>query len=76
MVSVEHRQPRVFRNAMTAWIEKNVRNNGSTEYRICARELQNFDGVHRGIKVVSSTLVCKQTEYAFVTREPNIQIQR
>eukprot|EP00111_Clytia_hemisphaerica_P020369 TCONS_00060002-protein len=51
MVSVEHQQPRAFRNAMTAWIEQHARNNGSTEYRICARELQNFDGVHRDIKV-------------------------
>ena len=60
MTSVEHTKRRTFKNAMTVWTEyKNVTskyNNGSTTYTyVCVRELQNFDGVHEGIKVVCNT---------------------
>lgn len=49
LVSVEHKQSREFRNAMTAWVEKgNVK---GYMWKICARELQNFDGVHEHIKI-------------------------
>ena len=45
---------------MTAWVE-NLSGDGSEEsnhvYKICARELQNFDGVHQGIKIVSNLLI-------------------
>jgi len=48
LVSVEHGASRVFTNAMTAWIEKT--SNGQV-FKVCARELQNFDGIHKNIKI-------------------------
>ena len=47
---------------MTVWTEfKNVTskyNNESTIYTyVCVRELQNFDGVHEGVKVVCNTTI-------------------
>ena len=48
-VSVTHTEPRTFKNAMTVWTEFNSRN--GIAYA-CVRELQNFDGVHKGVVVV------------------------
>eukprot|EP00111_Clytia_hemisphaerica_P009522 TCONS_00027918-protein len=50
--SVEHTKRRNFMNAMTVWIEEQYNSkNKTTVYYACARELQNFDGTHEGIKV-------------------------
>ena len=50
--SVSHSKPNSYSDAMTVWSE--VQTNGySHSVRVCARELQNFDGLHEGIVVVS-----------------------
>jgi len=41
-------------NAMTAWVEKYIIDK-RIYYRACARELQNFEGKHEGIVIVSFT---------------------
>lgn len=48
LVTVEHSHVRNYGNAMSAWAE----GSGSL-IRICARELENFDGIHSGIKLVN-----------------------
>ena len=51
-VSVEHTKRRTYTNAMTAWMES-----GPSGYlHVCTRELQNFDGMHEGIRLVSLLL--------------------
>ncbi|XP_057294911.1 uncharacterized protein LOC130623439 isoform X2 [Hydractinia symbiolongicarpus] len=46
--TVEHTKLRAYENAMTAWAEETKFRSG---YNVCARELQNFDGVHEGIRI-------------------------
>jgi hypothetical protein len=36
---------------MTAWVERNEKRGDEHVCKVCVRELQNFDGVHKGIKV-------------------------
>lgn len=52
-VSVSHSKPKVYSNAMTVWAE--IRN--LFQVFVCARELQNFDGVHKGVIIVSCSLL-------------------
>ena len=51
-VSIEHPQKKNYKNAMTVWSEITTRSYNE-DVRVCARELQNFDGIHQGIIVVS-----------------------
>ena len=48
-VSVSHTKPKDYSNAMTVWAE--VKHQSLVF--VCARELQNFDGVHEGVVIVS-----------------------
>lgn len=50
LASVEHTKKNNFQNAMTVWTERRVYN-GFNYFYLCARELQNFDGIHEGVKV-------------------------
>ena len=50
-VSVEHTQRRTYTNPTTVWVEALY--NGRF---VCVRELQNFDGMHNGIKFVKMIL--------------------
>lgn len=51
--SVQHTEPKGYENAMTVWSEITTSSpHGQKLVRICARELQNFDGIHKGIIVV------------------------
>ena len=45
-----------YHDAMTVWTEKapSTESPTETDIRICARELQNFDGKHEGIVIVSN----------------------
>ena len=55
--SVEHKEKKNYQNAMTVWSEISGSSSSffSTKYvRVCAREFQNFDGIHKGIVVVSA----------------------
>ena len=51
--SVEHSKRRNYQNAMTVWSEITPIHFNRLDVRICARELQNFDGIHKDIKIVS-----------------------
>ena len=56
IASVEHPKRNNFQNAMTVWTEVMRHQNWYHSYeviRVCARELQNFDGIHENITVVS-----------------------
>jgi len=50
-----HHHQSNYRNAMTLWTEyaPSIESLNNTDIRICARELQNFDGRHEGVVVVS-----------------------
>ena len=50
--SIEHPQKKNYKNAMTVWSEITTRSS-TKDVRVCARELQNFNGIHKGIIVVS-----------------------
>jgi len=52
LVSVEH-TIKGYTNAMNAWSEAhmNMTNNGMPAIQVCARELQNFDGLHKGVRL-------------------------
>ena len=50
--SIEHPERLDYQNAMTVWSEITTRST-IKDVRVCARELQNFDGIHKGIIVVS-----------------------
>ena len=47
MASISHAHLKDYRNAMTVWTQLY-----SSRFRICARELQNFDGIHKDVLVV------------------------
>ena len=51
LVTAEHTRRNVKHDAATVWVE-NIRTN---TFKVCLRELQNFDGQHKDIKVVSGT---------------------
>lgn len=46
--TVEHTRTRTYEDAITTWVETVSYRYG---IRVCARELQNFDGIHEGIKI-------------------------
>uniref|UniRef100_A0A7M5WI73 Uncharacterized protein n=1 Tax=Clytia hemisphaerica TaxID=252671 RepID=A0A7M5WI73_9CNID len=49
--SAHHLEARNLQNAMTVWAEKTRRSSNYVSIRVCARELQNFDGVHKGVVI-------------------------
>ena len=55
-VSIEHPQKKNYKNAMTVWPEITIRSY-TKDVRVCARELQNFDGINKGIIVVSKVFI-------------------
>ena len=50
LVSAEHERRGVKHDASSVWVEDAT----TTSFKICIRELQNFDGAHQSIHVVSS----------------------
>ena len=50
LVSAEHERRGVKHDASSVWVEDLT----TTSFKICIRELQNFDGAHQSIHVVSS----------------------
>ena len=56
--SVEHSEAKDYKNAMTVWSEITLSRSGRRVIRVCARELQNFDGIHKGIIIVSYAILC------------------
>ena len=60
--SIENPERSYYQNAMTVWSEITSRyyDYYTKDIRVCARELQNFDGIHKDIIVVSN-----QKEFIF-----------
>ena len=53
--SIEHPERSNYQNAMTVWSEISSRYDYyPKDIKVCARELQNFDGIHKDIMVVSN----------------------
>ena len=50
LVSAEHKRRGVRHDASSVWVEDVT----TTSFKICVRELQNFDGAHQSIHVVSN----------------------
>ena len=50
LVSAEHEKRGVKHDASSVWVEDAT----TTSFKICIRELQNFDGAHQSIHIVSS----------------------
>ena len=50
LVSAEHERRGVKHDASSVWVEDVT----TTSFKICIRELQNFDGAHQSIHVVSN----------------------
>ena len=50
LVSAEHERRGVKHDASSVWVEDVT----TTSFKICIRELQNFDGAHQSIHVVST----------------------
>ena len=48
-MSAEHERRGVKHDASSVWLEDITKNS----FKICVRELQNFDGAHQSIHVVS-----------------------
>ena len=49
LVSAEHERRGVKRDASSLWVEDVT----TTSFKVCVRELQNFDGAHQNIHIVS-----------------------
>ena len=49
LVSAEHERRGVKHDASSVWVEDVT----TTSFKICVRELQNFDGAHESIHMVS-----------------------
>ena len=49
LVSAEHERRGVKRDASSLWVEDVT----TTSFKVCVRELQNFDGAHQSIHIVS-----------------------
>ena len=50
LVSAEHERRGIKHDASSVWVEDAT----TTSFKICIRELQNFDGAHQSIQVVSN----------------------
>ena len=48
IVSISHTKAQNYHNAMSVWADLT-----SSSLKVCSRELQNFDGIHEGVLVVS-----------------------
>ena len=70
--SIEHPRKMNYQNAMTVWTEITRRSSYTKDVRVCARELQNFDGIHKGIIVVSIFLLFDHVTKLF-EQEPKIK---
>ena len=53
LVSAEHERRGVKRDASSVWVEDVT----TTSFKICVRELQNFDGAHESIHIVSCFVI-------------------
>ena len=49
LVSAEHERRSLLHDASSVWLEDIT----TTSFKICARELQNFDGAHQNVHIVS-----------------------
>jgi hypothetical protein len=49
LVTAEHHRKSLKHDAASVWLE----DVGRTSFKVCLRELQNFDGPHQDISVVS-----------------------
>ena len=54
VLSAEHMVLKQKHDAVTVWVEDVT----TTSFKICLRELQNFDGLHKDIRVVSWLCWC------------------
>ena len=58
-VSAQHERRGVKHDASSVWVEDLT----TTSFKICVRELQNFDGAHQSIHVVSSFTLFTKLHY-------------
>jgi len=70
IVAISHSKPKSYQNAMTVWTDIIP---FEYAFKICARELQNFDGIHEGVLVVSRCIK-KTINLLVVTIITNINI--
>jgi len=49
LATLEHQRDGIKHDAASVWIEDVT----SSSFQVCIRELQNFDGIHQDIEVVS-----------------------
>ena len=49
LVSAEHERRSLLHDASSVWLEDIT----TTSFKICVRELQNFDGAHQNVHIVS-----------------------
>ena len=55
LVTAEHSRPYLKHDAASAWVE-DIKTNA---FKVCLREMQNFDGQHKNILVVGNTALGK-----------------
>ena len=59
LLTAKHAFPKRKRDAATLWSEDVTK----TSFKICIREQQNFDGLHRNISVVSTSKDLKEMSF-------------
>ena len=52
LVTAEHTHENNMHDAASIWVEDPDKDS----FKVCFRELQNFDGIHKNIKIVSQRL--------------------
>ena len=68
LVSAEHERRGVKHDASSVWVEDVT----TTAFKICIRELQNFDGAHQSIHVVSRCNYSLLTQIVLMVAMKNI----
>ena len=66
VLSAEHMVLKQKHDAATVWVEDVT----TSSFKICLRELQNFDGLHKDVRVVSwcwCVVVARVVEFVFIS---------
>ena len=67
VLSAEHTVLNQKHDAATAWVEDVTR----SSFKICLREMQNFDGLHKDIKVVRTFFTTPSQPNRYLNSTPN-----
>ena len=69
LVTAEHSRPDLKHDAASTWVE-DIKLNA---FKVCLREMQNFDGQHKKILVVRNAVLNNKNSFAMTSKTPKLE---